>query len=243
LYPDGYFLPEIGRVWSPENGKTLDASVRADISLKLHQTTLNDPSSDLSTQSDGLADLSSGWSTSADEVLIEGIQRRQVEALQEVYRRHGRLVYALAMRVLRTSEEAEDLTQEIFLQLWQKPSYDASRGKLSTYLSLMTRSRAIDRVRSHGSRFRLLQRWTATHIQSGTCDVPLEQADRGEQARRVRTAMAELSATDREILENAYYEGLSQSQIAERLNLPLGTVKTRSRNALKKLRKELQDFI
>lgn len=204
---------------------------------------MKDSSPDLSKQSDGLAELSTGWLVSTDEALIEGIQRRQVEALQEVYRRHGRLVYALAMRVLNTAEEAEDLTQEIFLQLWQKPGYDPSRGTLSTYLSLLTRSRSIDRVRSHGSRFRLLQRWTTTHTEPVTCDVPLEHADLGEQVGRVRTAMAELSATEREILENAYYKGLSQSQIAQRLNLPLGTVKTRSRNALKKLRKELKDFI
>ena len=178
-----------------------------------------------------------------DTVLLEAIRRGQVEALQAVYHRYGRLVYALALRVLRTSEEAEDLTQDVFLQLWQKPNYDPNRGALSTYLSLMTRSRAIDQVRSHGARHRLLQRWNSIQFQPTSVDLPLERADLKEQAAYVRRALAELRPSEREILEIAYYEGLSQSQIAKRLDLPLGTVKTRSRNALKKLRKKLHDFV
>ncbi|MEM6519508.1 MAG: sigma-70 family RNA polymerase sigma factor [Cyanobacteria bacterium P01_C01_bin.70] len=190
-----------------------------------------------------LSSLSPDWSEAPDDALLEGIRSEQVEALREVYRRYGRLVHALGLRVLKTSEEAEDLTQEIFLQLWQKPQYDASRGSLSTYLSLITRSRAIDRVRSQGSHVRLLQRWTTAHFHPAASDFPLEHADLREKVGRVRTALTELSEAERDILESAYYEGLSQSQIAQRLDLPLGTVKTRSRQALKKLRKKLQDFI
>lgn len=184
------------------------------------------------------------WMSDATDIaLLEAMQAGQVEALQVLYRRYGRLVYSLAMRVLKTSEEAEDLTQEIFLKLWQKCDYNADRGALSTYLSLLTRSRAIDRVRSQGARARRLQRWTVSDVSSVSPDAPLEQASVGEQAHLVREALADLDPDEREILEIAYYEGLSQSQISRRLNIPLGTVKTRSRRALKKLRFKLQDLI
>ncbi|NER78356.1 MAG: sigma-70 family RNA polymerase sigma factor [Leptolyngbya sp. SIO1D8] len=178
-----------------------------------------------------------------DIVLLEAMQARQVEALREIYRRYGQLVYSLALRILNTPEEAEDLTQEIFLNLWQKNSYDAQRGSLGTYLTLVTRSRAIDRVRSQGARYRLMQRWDKATIADSSANGPLEQATLGEQAQRVREALSELTPSEREVLEIAYYEGLSQSQIARRLDIPLGTVKTRSRQALKKLRRQLQDLI
>ncbi|MBE7384236.1 MAG: sigma-70 family RNA polymerase sigma factor [Leptolyngbya sp. SIO1E4] len=190
----------------------------------------------------GAADPS--WMLNAtDNALSEAMQTGQVEALREIYRRYGRLVYSLALRILSTPEEAEDLTQEIFLKLWQKSGYNVDRGSLGTYLTLVTRSRAIDRVRSRGARYRLMQRWDTAHTAAAPTNLPLEKATWGEQAQRVREALAELSAPEREVLEIAYYEGLSQSQIAHRLEIPLGTVKTRSRQALKKLRFKLQDLI
>lgn len=178
----------------------------------------------------------------SDSVLLAAMQAGQVEALQVIYRRYGRLVYTLALRVLNSPEEAEDLCQEVFLKLWQQPTYDASRGSLSTFLAVLTRSRAIDRVRSRGARSRLLQRWQTSSPTTTASPSPLEAAVQGDQAKRVREALDQLTHAEREVLEIAYYEGLSQSQIAERLNIPLGTVKTRSRQALKKLRSILQDW-
>lgn len=107
----------------------------------------------------------------------------------------------------------------------------------------MTRSRAIDRLRSQGARYRLVQRWHSAHPTQRDTNLPLEQASLGEQAGQIRAALAGLTPAEREILEIAYYEGLRQSQIAQRLEMPLGTVKTRSRQALKKLRQLLQDLI
>ncbi|MBF2034693.1 MAG: sigma-70 family RNA polymerase sigma factor [Leptolyngbyaceae cyanobacterium T60_A2020_046] len=178
----------------------------------------------------------------SDFVLLAAMQAGQAEALQVIYRRYGRLVYTLALRVLNSPEEAEDLCQEVFLKLWQQPTYDASRGSLSTFLAVLTRSRAIDRVRSRGARSRLLQRWQTTNQATAASPSPLEAAVQGDQAQRVREALDQLTHAERDVLEIAYYEGLSQSQIAERLNIPLGTVKTRSRQALKKLRNILKDL-
>ena len=178
-----------------------------------------------------------------DSALLEAMQVGQVEALQEIYRRYGRFVYSLALRILGTAEEAEDLTQDIFLKLWQKNSYRADRGSLGTYLTLVTRSRAIDRVRSSGARYRLMRRWDTASAAVSPDNTPLEQATLGEQSQRVREALEELAQPEKEVLEIAYYEGLSQSQIARRLDIPLGTVKSRSRQALRKLRFKLQDLL
>lgn len=177
-----------------------------------------------------------------DRVLVEAMQAGQVEALREIYRRYGQLVYSLGARILHSSEEAEDLTQEIFVTLWQKCGYKTDRGSLGTYLTLITRSRAIDRLRTRRAGYRLLQRWQAIQRGHVPGNSPLEQVVIGEQAQHVKEALNELSPLEREVLEIAYYEGLSQSQIAQRLSIPLGTVKSRSRQALKKLRFKLQDL-
>lgn len=177
-----------------------------------------------------------------DEALIEAIQAKQVGALREIYQRYAGLVYTLALRILNNAEEAEDMTQEIFLTLWHQCRYDSSRGSLKRFLVMITRSRSIDRVRSRKSRHRLLQRCRTT-VEPPVDNAPLEHATQGEAAQQVRTALLGLPHSEREVLEIAYYEGLSQSEIAHRLSIPLGTVKTRSRQGLKKLRRALDDQI
>ncbi|MDB9528697.1 sigma-70 family RNA polymerase sigma factor [Oscillatoria sp. CS-180] len=194
-------------------------------------------------QSEPVTDPTLRWSDAGDAALLEAMQEGQVEALQEVYRRYGRLVYALALRILKTPEEAEDLVQDIFVKFWQKPHYNPARGSMGTYLGVIARSRALDRVRSHDAHSRLAQRYHTDSMAMATPNVPLEKATLGEQVVRVQAALSQLSPQEQEILEIAYYEGLSQSQTAQRLDIPLGTVKTRSRQALKKLRQKLQDLI
>lgn len=185
---------------------------------------------------------SSEMLSATDSALLVAMEAGQVEALREIYRRYGSLVYSLALRILKTPEEAEDLTQEIFLKLWQKNTYQADRASVSTYLSLTTRSRAIDRVRSRGAQYRVMQRWDLSHASLNATNAPLEKATLSEQSQQVKHALSELAPAEKEILEIAYYEGLTQSQIAQRLDLPLGTVKSRSRQALKKLRFKLKDL-
>lgn len=180
--------------------------------------------------------------TSADLDLLAAMTEGQVNALGFLYDRYAKLVYNLAYKILGNSEEAEDITQDVFLTLWRRNSYNPNRGSLSSFLSTMTRSRAIDRLRSRGARLRVLQRLQGI-VRAETLPTPLEQASVGERSQLIREALAQLTETERQVLQIAYYEGLSQSEIAKRLKIPLGTVKTRSRQGLLKLRQTLQDYI
>jgi RNA polymerase sigma-70 factor (ECF subfamily) len=182
---------------------------------------------------------------SADISLVSDIalKERQVDALGELYDRYARLVYGLAFKILRNLEEAEDITQEVFLTLWYRHAYDPARGSLSSFLVTITRSRAIDRLRSCSTRRKFLQRWAGAVKAESISALPLDQASFNERWQRVRDALAQLPETERQVLEIAYYEGLSQSEIAKRLNTPLGTVKTRSRQGLMRLRQALQGYL
>ena len=179
----------------------------------------------------------------SDEALIEAVQTGDVGALREIYRRYVRLVYTLALRILDCAEEAEDITQDIFLALWRERHYDSSRGSLQRFLVMLTRSRSIDRMRSQKSRHRRHQRLEIMEEDKSALNQPLDQISLREQAEQVRKALSTLSSSEQEVLEIAYYEGLSQSAISARLGIPLGTVKTRSRQGLKKLRLALDDSI
>jgi RNA polymerase sigma-70 factor, ECF subfamily len=175
----------------------------------------------------------------SDLDLLCSLRDGQVDALGSLYDRYSRLVYGLAYKILGNSEEAEDITQEVFLTLWRRDSYNSSRGSLSSFLTTMTRSRSIDKLRSRGTRLRFIQRWQGI-VKNEAVATPLDHASMGERSQLVRDAMLQLPESERLILEIAYYEGLSQSEIAKRLNIPLGTVKTRSRQGLLKLRQTLQ---
>ncbi|NJO80458.1 MAG: sigma-70 family RNA polymerase sigma factor [Cyanobacteria bacterium RM1_2_2] len=187
--------------------------------------------------------LGSTASSTSDYDLLTALAEGQVNALSILYDRYARLVYSLAYKILENAEEAEDITQEVFLTLWRRNTYDPKRGYLSSFLTTMTRSRAIDKLRSKGARLRVLQRLQGTVRIEPNTPTPLEQASMGERSQVIRGALAQLSETERQVLEIAYYEGLSQSEIAKRLNIPLGTVKTRSRQGLLKLRQTLQDYV
>jgi RNA polymerase sigma-70 factor (ECF subfamily) len=193
--------------------------------------------------SDSSALDSTASSATSDYDLLAVLAEGQVKALSVLYDRYARLVYSLAYKILENTEEAEDITQEVFLTLWRRNTYDPKRGSLSSFLTTMTRSRAIDKLRSKGARLRVLQRLQGTVRLEANTPTPLEQASIGERSQVIRRALAQLSETERQVLEIAYYEGLSQSEIAKRLNIPLGTVKTRSRQGLLKLRQTLQDYV
>lgn len=175
----------------------------------------------------------------SDFELLCSLRDGQVEALGNLYDRYSRLVYGLAYKILGNLEEAEDITQEVFLTLWRRDAYNPSRGSLSSFLTTMTRSRSIDKLRSRSTKLRFMQRWQ-TIVKNEAVATPLDHASMGERSQLVRNAMLQLPESERLILEIAYYEGLSQSEIAKRLNIPLGTVKTRSRQGLLKLRQTLQ---
>jgi RNA polymerase sigma-70 factor, ECF subfamily len=175
--------------------------------------------------------------------LISALRSGQVQALSLLYDRYSRLVYGLAFKILANSEEAEDITQDIFLALWQRNTYNPSRGSLGSFLTTMTRSRAIDKLRSRGTRYRFLMRWEGITRHETAAATPLDQASTQERSQIVLAALAQLPPSERQVLEIAYYEGLSQSEVAKRLEIPLGTVKTRSRQGLLRLRQALRDYI
>lgn len=179
------------------------------------------------------------FSNQTDADLVLALRNGQKAALGILYDRHAGLVYGLALKALGNTQEAEDLTQDIFLTLAKGSSYDPKRGTLRTFLAILTRSRAIDRLRSRSSIRQMMSRWQTEDSAETTPNLPLEQAFQQEQSQEVQLALAQLSAEEQQILKLAYYDGFSQSQIAQQLELPLGTVKTRARRGLLKLRQTL----
>lgn len=182
-------------------------------------------------------------STPTDAEVFQSLKMGDTSALGVLYDRYGGIVYRLALKILADPQAAEDLTQEVFLALWQKRNYDATRGSLNSFLMTLTRSRAIDRIRSQGAKNRFLERWGQNLEATPTTPTPLELASVEERAQRVQEAMKTLPENQRRVLEMAYYAGMSQSEIAHKLNTPLGTVKTQGRQGLIKLKKILKDFI
>jgi RNA polymerase sigma-70 factor, ECF subfamily len=187
-------------------------------------------------------DLPSNLSPAPDTDLWFALKAGQTEALGELYDRHAGLVYGVSLKVLGNAQEAEDLTQDIFVKLIEQTSYDPMRGSLRTFLMILTRSRAIDRLRSRQAAQKTKQRWQSDYA-SAPSDAAAEGAEQtAEQSAQVKAAMAQLSGQQREVLQLAYYEGLTQAAIAERLSEPLGTVKARARRGLLKLREILQAY-
>jgi RNA polymerase sigma-70 factor (ECF subfamily) len=181
-------------------------------------------------------------SSQTDAELYLALRVGNTAALGILYDRHAGLVFGLAMKILGVAQEAEDLTQDIFLTLARGCSYDPNRGSLRTFLAILTRSRAIDRLRSRRTAQTAQGRWQPSREQEITANVPLEQVTQTEQSQEVQAALAQLSDNQQQILRMAYYDGLSQSEIAKQLDIPLGTVKARARRGLLKLRESLINY-
>lgn len=178
----------------------------------------------------------------SDIALMRRLWAGELPALGVLYDRYASLVYSTALKVLRHAAEAEDLTQEVFLILVRTQSYDPHRGSLVSYLTTLTRSRAIDQLRSQSTQQKYLNQWQHTRSPIDSI-IPMNQITQQEHRALVRKALATLKADQREVLELSYYEGQSQRDIAEQLNLPLGTVKSWARRGLLQLRKQLQDVL
>ena len=190
---------------------------------------------------------SSGHSTiplsqQTDAELIWALGHGQSAALGILYDRHAGLVYGLAFNALGNAQEAEDLTQDIFLTLARGTSFDPKRGSLRTFLAILTRSRAKDRLRSRNRGRQVLHRWRTGGQPEATANIPLEQVSQHEQSQEVSAALAQLSESEQQVLRLAYYDGLTQAEIAQQLEIPLGTVKARARRSLLKLRQSLTSF-
>ena len=179
-------------------------------------------------------------SAAEDRAAFERMARGDEDALGEIYDRHGRLMYSLALRIVRDQADAEDVVQEVFSQAWRQASrYDAARGSVLGWLLTLTRSRSIDRLRGRRSR----PEPSADARALNAVPDPAAPADAlvawAGQAAQIRAAVNGLSLLQRVAIELAFYEGLTHAEIAERLEVPLGTVKTRIRQGLLKLRDRL----
>lgn len=170
-----------------------------------------------------------------DASLVAAIRRGNQEAMAELYDRYSSVVYAVALRVLGETGAAEDVLQEVFMQLWRNPgAFDAGRGNLAPWLAVITRNRAVDVLR---------KRWPQSELEETTLSVDPDlaaEADRGRVSQRVRAALSEMPTQQRRALEMAYFEGYSHSEISSKTGEPLGTVKTRIRNGLFLLRKAVE---
>ncbi|MGH7432023.1 MAG: sigma-70 family RNA polymerase sigma factor [Candidatus Methylomirabilales bacterium] len=177
--------------------------------------------------------------------LLEGVAKRDEAALNAFYDRYHRLVYSLALRVVASTADAEDVVLDVFWQVWQQAGkYDPERGSVITWLITIARSRAIDRLRRLRRNGTLAQTVAAQHEDPAKpLGDPEEHISAAEQRQRVRAALELLPEPNRRALELAYYEGLSQSEIAAALDEPLGTVKTRIRTGLAHLRGHLQTYL
>ncbi len=184
--------------------------------------------------------LAAALSFGDDADIAARLKRRDPDAMKDLYNRYGRLLYSLILRIVRNDAVAEDLVQETFLRVWNRAhAFDQDRGALGPWILTVARNRAIDYLRS---------------VQGRDVESPLEfervenpglflklESDilNIDRTRRLKGAFEKLTPNQRMVIELAYYEGLSQTEISEHLKQPLGTVKTWVRTALRALREEL----
>ena len=174
------------------------------------------------------------WSDRDDTALVDGIAAGSDAALAEAFRRHSSSVLNLARRILRDPTLAEEVVQEVFLKLWNAPErFDADRGSLRSFLLSHTHGRSIDLIRSESSRRTREEREAWLTAEAGpSIDEEVWQMALAE---RVRTALASIPDVERQVIELAYFGGLTYREVATRLGLPEGTVKSRIRSGLRRL--------
>ncbi len=183
-----------------------------------------------------------------DRDLLERAARGEEPALGSLYDRYGGPLYAVAYRITGERADAEEVVLEAFAQAWREAArFRSEKGSVIAWLTMICRSRALDLVRARGRRARLHVSAVAAEPEAvpamaGGARSPADLVTDQERARRVAEALATLSPPQRQVIELAYYEGLSQSEIADRLREPLGTIKTRVRIAMQKLREVLRPY-
>jgi len=177
-----------------------------------------------------------------DSALIERIMAQDENALSAVYDRYSGMVFSVLVRILKDSQAAEEVLQDLFLQLWREAQrFDSSRGSLPAWLMVIARNRAISRLRGRNRRA-LVE--TSEELPTGYApwlDNVEQEAARAEMVGKVKAAMREMPREQRQVVELAYFEGMTQTEIAAHTGTPLGTVKTRMRTAIQSLRQLFDD--
>jgi RNA polymerase sigma-70 factor (ECF subfamily) len=180
----------------------------------------------------------------ADEEMMQLVQAGDPRAFELLYDRHGSAAFSLAYRMVGNRTSAEDVTQEAFLSIWRsRLRYDQARGSVRTWVLGIVHNRAIDALRRSVTHDRRRETMDGVEERFEARDRTDVEAARREEARSVRSAIAELPEDQRRTIELAYFGGFSHSQIAELLNEPIGTVKGRMRLGLEKLRRQLAEGI
>jgi RNA polymerase sigma-70 factor, ECF subfamily len=178
---------------------------------------------------------------SPDATLVRGLLRQDVSAFEQLYDRHSRIVYSLVLRILQQAATAEEVVQDVFLQLWRNAaSYDSARGPFVPWLLTMARNRALDHLRLKSERQRRREDQTDELPPVASAPDYERELDERRRVERVRALMSGFEPQQKRAIELAYFEGLSHSEIAEKLKEPLGTVKSWIRNGLLRLKEGLR---
>lgn len=186
-------------------------------------------------------------SVETDLALLARVAQRDAGAVGELYDRHARVLHGLIWRILRDTNEAEEVLQDVFVRVWQKAdTYDAVLGTPLAWLVRIARNRAIDRLRARRARPVTAaddETIATVRTDEATAPNPEHLAWTSEQGRAIRAALATLAPEQRVLIEHAFFLGYTQSELAERFALPLGTVKTRVRTGMLAMREHLQDMV
>jgi len=178
---------------------------------------------------------------SLDATLVQSLVRRDVNAFEQLYDRHSRHVYALVLRILQQAATAEEVVQDVFLQLWRNAAaYDAERGPFVPWLLTLARNRALDHLRLKSERQRRREDQTDELPPVAAAPEYERELDERRRVERIRVLMGGLLPRQKRAIELAYFEGLSHSEIAAKLSEPLGTVKSWIRNGILRLKEGLQ---
>jgi len=174
--------------------------------------------------------------------LLARVAKRERAAFEQLYDRYANILYATAMKFLKEDADAQDVVQDVFIQIWDKAKlYDPAKGKPLTWALTLTRNRSIDRIRAIQRRTRLrddFEKETVLDESAGVREA-LSGVDASEKSQILRDAVSRLSPEQRKVIELAFFRGFTQSEIADRLGEPLGTVKARARRGLMKLKEIL----
>ena len=182
-----------------------------------------------------------GDDVSSDATLVVQLLHRDMRAFEQLYDRHSRIVYALVLRILQQASTAEEVVQDVFLQLWRNAGqYQSDRGPFVPWLLTLARNRALDHLRLKSERQRRREDQAEELIAISRAPEYEKALDEKRRAERVRSLIGTLSAPQKKAIEMAYFEGLSHSEIAAALQEPLGTVKSWIRNGLLRLKEGLE---